>query len=449
MAKIEIPHPYPPQIKFFEAKTKYVAYGGARAGGKSWAARIKAVLLANGNPGIQILLLRRDLPSLRENHLLPLQKLLKGVAVYRGSTRDFTFPNGSRIVLGYCASESDVLQYQGQAYDVIFLEEATQFTKFQYEALTESNRPSGRTETPFPSRMYFTCNPGGVGHAWMKRLFIDRNYADEENPDDYTFIPAKVYDNEFIMKNSPDYVRTLENLPPDRRRAMLHGDWDVFEGQYFEKFSRDIHVVEPFEIPKHWNRYVSIDYGLDMFAALWIAVDEYGNAYVYKEIHESNLIISDAARRLIEVNNGDNILMSFAPPDLFNRRQDTGRSAVDIFLDSGWYFYKSNNNRVQGWYDLGEWLKPVEQSDGTFKAKLMFFKNCTHIIHDLPLLQHDEKNPNDVANEPHEITHAPDALRGFVCGRPIASEPAPADAAEELYDDFEEEDINSFINYGV
>ncbi len=448
MGRLEIKEVFPQQQRFFEAHTKYVAYGGARGGGKSWAARTKAVLLAAGNPGIQILLLRRDLPSLRENHLQPLQKMLKGMASYKASTREFLFPNSSRILLGYCAAESDVLQYQGQAYEVIFMEEATHFTEFQFQALTESNRSSGLMSKPFQPRMYFTCNPGGVGHAWVKRLFIDKNYKESERPEDYTFIPSKVYDNPALMKNSPDYVRTLENLPPDRRRAMLDGDWDVFEGQYFEKFNRDIHVVEPFEIPKHWNRYVSIDYGLDMFAALWIAVDEHGNAYVYKEIHESNLIISDAARRLIEVNNGDNILMSFAPPDLFNRRQDTGRSAVDIFLDSGWYFYKSNNNRVQGWYDLGEWLKPVEQPDGTFKAKLMFFKNCINIIHDLPLLQHDEKNPNDVANEPHEITHAPDALRGFVCGRPVASEPAPVDVPDELYDE-EEDNIDSFINYGV
>ena len=447
MAKIEVPHPFPPQVKFFEAKTKYIAYGGARAGGKSWAARIKAVLLANGNPGIQILLLRRDLQSLRENHLFPLQKLLKGVAEYRAITRDFTFPNGSRIVLGYCASESDVLQYQGQAYDVIFMEEATQFTNMQFNALTECNRPSGRTKEPFPSRMYFTCNPGGVGHAWMKRLFIDRNYTETENPDDYTFIPAKVYDNEYIMTTAQDYVRTLENLPPDRRRAMLHGDWDVYEGQYFSEFRRDIHVMDAFPIPKHWHRYISIDYGLDRFVALWIAVDENGRGYVYKEIAESNLIISEAAKRLKDINAGDNITMSFAPPDLFNRRQDTGKSAVDIFLENGWYFYKSNNNRVQGWYDLKEWLKPVVQPDGTEQARLVIFSNCLELIRCLPQLQHDAKKPEDVATEPHEFTHAPDALRGFVCGRPTASDAAPAEP-DAYADEDEIEDIDSFINFG-
>jgi phage terminase large subunit len=301
---------------------------------------------------------------------------------------------------------------------------------------------------PFESRMYFTCNPGGVGHAWVKRLFIDKQYKKTERADDYTFIKSVVYENEHLMKNDPSYIRNLENLPDDRRRAMLDGDWDVYEGQYFNEFNRKIHVIEPFVIPHHWNRYVSIDYGLDMFAALWFAVDEAGRAYVYKEIHESNLIISDAARRLKEVNNCDNILMSFAPPDLFNRRQDTGKSAVDIFMENGWYFYKSNNNRVQGWYDLKEWLKPYDKEDGSKEAKLVIFSNCVNLIRCLPQLQHDAKKPEDVANEPHEFTHAPDALRGFVCGRPTASEPTPdiPDVAE-----YEEdvENIDTFINFGV
>ena len=448
MGKLEIPAPYPKQIQFFEAQSKYIAYGGARGGGKSWAARVKAIALALNNSGMQILLLRRDLQSLRENHLLPLQKLLKGVATYRASTRDFTFPNGSRIILGYCAAESDVLQYQGQAYDVIFMEEATHFTEFQFQTLTESNRSSGQMDKPFESRMYFTCNPGGVGHAWVKRLFIDKQYKETERASDYTFIKSLVYENEHLMKNDPSYIRNLENLPPDRRRAMLDGDWDVYEGQYFSEFNRNIHVMEPFAIPRHWNRYISIDYGLDMFAALWIAVDEHGRGYVYKEIHESNLIISDAARRLKEVNNGENILMSFAPPDLFNRRQDTGKSAVDIFLENGWYFYKSNNNRVQGWYDLKEWMKPVEQKDGTHRARLVIFSNCVNLIRCLPLLQHDEKKPEDVATEPHEYTHAPDALRGFVCGRPTASEPAPMPVPDELIDEEEIDDIDSFLSFG-
>lgn len=221
-------------------------------------------MLALAHPGIQILLLRRTLHALRENHLLPLLKQLHDAVTYKASNREFLFPNGSRIVLGYCAAEQDVLQYQGQGYDVIFLEEATQFTEFQFQALTESNRSSGLCESAFTPRMYLTCNPGGVGHGWVKRLFIDRDYRGSESPEDYRFIKSLVYDNPYLLAHSPDYVKSLENLPETRRRAMLYGDWDIFEGQYFGEFSRDIHVCKPFELPREWRRYISIDYGLDM-----------------------------------------------------------------------------------------------------------------------------------------------------------------------------------------
>lgn len=162
-----IPRFYPKQVEFLEAKARYIAFGGARGGGKSFIMRWKVILLALSQPGIQILLLRRSLSELRENHLIPLQKMLRTqdkdpnnkIAQYKEVTKEFLFDNGSRIKLGYCDSENDVLQFQGQAYEVICLEEATHFTEFQFQSLTESNRPSGLMANPFPPRMYFTCNP--------------------------------------------------------------------------------------------------------------------------------------------------------------------------------------------------------------------------------------------------------------------------------------------------
>lgn len=445
--------PYEQQKKFLTAENRFVAYGGARGGGKSWAARLKAVLLALNHAGIQILLLRRTLSELRENHIVPLRQMLKcdvateRLAKYREKTKEFIFPNGSRIVLGYMASETDVLQYQGQSYDVIFMEEATQFTEFQFQSLTECNRSSGLCKEKFYPRMYFTCNPGGVGHYWVKRLFIDKRFTNSERPEDYTFIQATVYDNSFLLNNSPDYVRNLENLPENRRKAMLYGDWDVFDGQYFEEFNPDIHVVNYFEIPDGWKRYISIDYGLDMLAALWIAVDFSGNAYVYKEICQPNRIISEAAE-LIKINSeGENINMRYAPPDMWNRRQETGKSAAEIFNENGVYFYKSDNNRVQGWYNLKEWLCPYMGKDGKMTARLKIFSNCKNLIHCLPLLQHDDTNPNDVAKQPHDITHAPDALRGFIAGRP--AKPHTKTEKEKELAELEDEKQRSFLNFGT
>jgi len=439
--------PYPKQVEFFKSAKRYVAFGGARGGGKSFAARTKMILLALNYSGIQILLLRRTLKELRGNHIIPLLQTLQGVADFKSQEKEFAFPNSSRITLGYCQAETDVLQYQGQAYDVIFMEEATQFTEFQFQSLTESNRSSGMCKDKFLPRMYFTCNPGGVGHTWVKRLFVDRDYKNSEKSSDYDFIRSYVYDNKFIMENSPDYVRTLENLPEDRRKAMLDGDWDIFAGQYFSEFRRDIHVIEPFAIPDTWNKFFVLDYGLDMLAAYWVAIDTQGNAYCYKELYESNLVISAAAKRIKEVEGDDKIYQRYAPSDLYNRRQDTGKSAIDIFNENKLYFHKASNDRVQGWYNLKEWLKPIKTRDeqtGEEKitARLKITSNCTNLIRTLPQLQHDEKKPNDVGDLIHELSHGPDALRYLLGDRPPRSElPIPDD------DDDDEDDVYSESSY--
>jgi phage terminase large subunit len=178
-----------------------------------------------------------------------------------------------------------------------------------------------------------------------------------------------------------------------------------------------------------------MDYGLDMFACLWIALDEQKNAYIYKEIHEKDLVISGACEKLLDINNDENIYIKYAPPDLWNRRQETGKSAADIFYENGVTLTKSKNDRVIGWYNVKEWLKPYTSKDEytgeeIATSKMKIFKNCNNLIKNLPQLQRDSKNPNDVATEPHDITHINDALRGFCCTYSSATKPAK----EELTD---------------
>ena len=438
-AKFEMGRPNSePQKAFFTSRTKYTAYGGARGGGKSWAVQRKAALMALRYGGIRILILRRTFPELRENHILPMLALLNGVAEYKQAERRFYFPNGSAIVFGYCASETDVNQYQGQEYDAVFLDEATQFTQYQFATLTACIRGAN----DFPKRMYLTCNPGGVGHAWVKRLFVSRKYEPGEDPKDYKFIRASVYDNATLMEKDPDYVRKLENLPTDLRRAWLDGDWDVFAGQYFDEWRPGLHTCEPIHLPGHWRRYFAMDYGLDMLAGYFIAVDDGGRAYVYREVCASGLTIPQAAERILAAWSGETIEQWIAPPDMWNRRQDTGRSVAEGFAERGILLTRAENRRVQGWMALKEYL--MLRADGL--PGLRVFTSCPYLAESMPNLLHDSRDPNDVAAEPHEYTHGPDAIRYFVAARPQAAQ-TPVLPDEDLPAEYEDQ-MDDFFAFG-
>ena len=170
-----------------------------------------------------------------------------------------------------------------------------------------------------------------------------------------------------------------------------------------------------------------MDYGLDMLAVLWYARDTEGNAYVYKEIHEPNLIISEAAKKIKQINNGDKYEYIYAPRDLWNRRQETGKSVADIFYENGLQLTKTSVDRVDGWLATKEWLKvitikDIETGEPVKTSKLKIFRNCNNLIKNLPQVQIDEKNPNDVATEPHDPTHICDALRYFCVNFTYSSE---------------------------
>ena len=407
------------QREFFLSRARHTAYGGARGGGKSWAMRRKFILLALRYPGLNLLLLRRTLPELRENHLIPMQRELYGFAVYNSAERVFRFPNGSRIKLGYCDTLQDVYQYQGQEYAVIGLEEATHFTEEQMRFLTTCNRT---TRKDFSPRMYYTCNPGNVGHAWVKRLFIDRLYAENENPNDYLFIPARIYDNKVLLDADPNYIRQLEALPEELRRAHLDGDWDVHAGQYFREFSRDRHVIEPFEIPSWWRSFRSMDWGYnDPCCVLWHAVDGENRVYTYRELYVRETRAGEVASMVLELSRGESISYTVASPDMWQKRGAVlsgaggfeGETLAELFTSSGLSLTPADNSRVPGWNRVRDFLAVAP--DG--RPNWLCFSDCRNLIRQLPALQFDQHNREDAADGDD---HAPEALRYALMSRPHA-----------------------------
>lgn len=407
------------QREFFLSRARHTAYGGARGGGKSWAMRRKFILLALRYHGLNLLLLRRTLPELRENHLIPMQRELYGFAVYNSAERVFRFPNGSRIKLGYCDTMQDVYQYQGQEYAVIGLEEATHFTEEQMRFLTTCNRT---TRKDFSPRMYYTCNPGNVGHAWVKRLFIDRLYAENENPNDYLFIPARIYDNKVLLEADPNYIRQLEALPEELRRAHLDGDWDVHAGQYFREFSRDRHVIEPFEIPSWWRRFRSMDWGYNApCCVLWHAVDGENRVYTYRELYVRETRAGEVASMVLELSRGESISYTVASPDMWQKRGAVlsgaggfeGETLAELFTSSGLSLTPADNSRVPGWNRVRDFLAVAP--DG--RPNWLCFSDCRNLIRQLPALQFDQHNREDAADGDD---HAPEALRYALMSRPHA-----------------------------
>ena len=427
-----VPKLYPKQLQFCQSKTKFTLYGGARGGGKSYVIRPKAITLALKYDGISILVVRRTFKELEGNHLDEFRRQLRGIAVYNSKFYRFDFPNGSVIRFGYANTDSDMDNYQGQAFDCIFLDEATHLTEFMYMKFTECLRLSDgiklylekHPNEHFSPRCYLTANPGGVGHTWVKRLFIDRQYRDGEEASDYSFIPALVYDNEFLMKENPSYVRQLEALPEKESLAMLYGDWNVFEGQFFEEFDEELHVFDPlnfdydvetnkpinFTLSRNGRIYRHRDYGLDKTACYWTELVEDGTFYVYKELYESNLTVTDSGNKInLLTSPAEPIYSDICPPDMYNRQSQTGKSAVDVLrANCNQFPTKANNDLEVGCMMLKELLRTNPK---TGKPFLQISKSCPELIHSIKFIQHDEKNPNVYAKEPHELTHAVDALR--------------------------------------
>lgn len=458
--KLRTEVPFKQQIDFFTSEAKYTAYGGARGGGKSWAVRRKLILLCMRYDGLKVLLVRRTYPELKANHLMPLLSDLGGYAKYKDTDKAFTFPNGSIIQLGYYDSDADFLRYQGQEYDVIAIDEATNLKEEWIKLLLSSLRsPRG----DFRERVYFTCNPGGASHNYIKRLFIDKEYFPEkgENPKDYCFISAKVTDNKILMQNNPDYINQLKALPEKLRRAHLDGDWDIYDGQVFEEFRdkpeeygtrRFTHVIEPFDIPEYgFNIYRSFDWGYSKpFSCNWYACDSDGRLYMIMEYYgcsgEPDVGVKMTPEEVFsEISKIERAhpwfkgkdIRGIADPAIWNAER--GISIAEVAEKYGVYFDKGDNNRISGILQVHERLKFDENGI----PMLYIFKTCKHLIRTLPILQYDAHKVEDVDTSMED--HAYDSLRYMCNWRPIKAS-IPTATTKKPYNPLDD-DVSEYGSY--
>ena len=429
------------QKSFIDAKESEVLFGGAAGGGKSYGQVVDALLFAMRYPSSKQLILRRTFSELEKSLIrVALEVFPRKLYKFNQSNHTCRFTNGSCIDFGYCALESDVYQYQSAEYDCVRFDELTHFTERQYLYLISRVRGANS----FPKQVKSSTNPGGVGHVWVKKRFVDPAPPDTPFEGDdglmRRFIPALLKDNGFLTKKDRSYEQRLLALPESERRALLYGDWDIFEGQYFSEFDRRIHVIEPFEIPAEWRRYRSIDYGLDCLAVMWLAISPEGDSFLYRELCRKDMPIGAAAKAILQYTTPkENVYATLAPHDLFARVQESGRTKAGIFAENGVNLTKTSSDRESGWLSLKELL-----CRETGKGALRIFSTCTEIIRCLPALTRDKLRPTDCSTEPHEITHAPDALRGFAVYYTRPSEKAEAKKrrrwTEDMWEDYRQAD---------
>ena len=391
------------------------------------------------------MIIRKTYPELTENHINPMCEMLrcyhpdrsKRLASYNDSKKNIVFPNGSRILFRYCDNEKDAERFQGTEVDVLFVDEATHQSEEKFKKLAACVRGVNA----FPKRIYLSMNPGGEGHGWVKRLFIDRAYQDNENPDDYMFIQSLVTDNKALMESNPDYLRQLEALPPRLRKMWLEGDWQFYDGQYFEEFKDDpdhyddrqwTHVINPFDIPDGWKIYRSFDWGYNKpFSCMWFAVDYDGVVYHILEFYgcvkgspnegikwTPPQVFAEIHR--IEVEHpwlkGKQI-MGIADPAIWDA--ETGESIADTAAKHQVFFSKGDHQRIPGWLQCHYRLAFDENGFPMFYV----FKNCENFIRTIPLLQYDDHKVEDIDTDGED--HIADAWRYFLMSRPIKPRTTP------------------------
>lgn len=456
MTTLKIDPPNEKQRQMLAARTKHVGFGGARGGGKSWAVRTKAKLLALRYPGIKILIVRRTYPELINNHINVLRVELLGIAKYNDKDKVLRFDNGSTIHFTYCAKDGDLDRMQGVEYDVIFLDEATQLSEYQMKTVSACLRGVN----DFPKRIYYTCNPGGQGHSYVKRIFLDRRYEAGEDPADYTFIQSLVTDNKILLASQPDYIKQLEALPEKLRRAWLDGDWDVFEGQFFEDFrlspdpakcaaaglspedakaqGRWTHVIPARPPAPGWKLYRSFDWGYARpFSCAWWAVDFDGRLYRILELYGCTGTPNEGVkwtpdevfRRIRELEDSHPWLRGrqidgVADPAIWDG--SGGESIAETAEKYRIFFLPGDHKRIPGWMQCHYRLR----FDAEGLPMLYVYDNCAAFLRTIPQLAYDALRPEDLDTTGED--HAADEWRYMCMARPITPRAEPEEKRAAL-----------------
>lgn len=446
----EVIKPNPgPQTDFLSASEFEVLFGGAAGPGKSWALNVdplRTVHLASH----RAITFRRTNDELREliwmtKELYP--KIIPG-AKFQEQRSTWIFPNGGTHWFRYLDRDEDVLSMQGQSFTWVGFDELTQWpTPFVYNYMRSRVRTTDDAIRPYLA-IRSTSNPGGPGHGWVKRMFVDPGKPNTAFPATdldtgkvliyppghekagqplfyRRFIPALLKDNPHLVKDT-SYEASLLSLPETQRRQLLEGDWDIVDGAAFNEFRRYVHVCDPFELPSHWTRFRACDWGYDQpFCVLWFAVDNDNRLYVYRELYGRKKVSTDLADMILSAEAGENISYGILDSHCWDKRD--GNATVEESMRLKGCFWRPAANRskdsriptkqeVHRRLQIHDTIDPAT-GESIQKANVVIFSNCTHLIRTLPSIPVDKNNSEDVDTDSED--HCYDAFRYGCASRPL------------------------------
>lgn len=425
------------QLAYHNSPAPYPLYGGSKGCGKSIALRFDHYIPSLLVPKMKSLILRRKLKDLERSHLrfVPTEAKMLGARWVPSDVGAgvLYFPNESLIEFGHCQHETDVDQYLSAEYDRMSFDELVTFSENQYLTISSCCRT---TIPGLEPRVGGATNPGGKAALWVRRRWIDQNLTEEDDedyrPEDYHYIPALPTDNKHL--NWKQYMRQLNRLPPELRRAYRDGDWDIFIGQFFPEFRKTArpdkdgrmlppHVVEFPPAPKEWPRYCGLDWGYQSEGVcLWVVHHPDGfldveDEYIFNGPRRDKQIAREVAQEIVRRNQarGIKVRRTFADPSMGEQRgHESSETYLDTFKKHGVPCERADNDRVNGWARVRAWLR--HRPDGL--PFLRVHPNCVYLKRTFGELVMDEQEPEDLDSDGED--HALDALRYVITGRPAA-----------------------------